>query len=134
MIGLLSRAASFAAGAKPPAADAGARGALEREFARFHGALSGVLLEAQAGSALNSRAGRMLAAFGAAIPLKPAAAAPLPPPSPPPRMDRSLALFPADRDRELITHRLTHSLRAKRIFVFEAANPAQAFSWLKSYL
>jgi len=124
-MGLLSRAAVRAA------ADSTTGSAVERELVQFHaahGAFSGVLLETQAAgpgeNALNGEVRRMLAAFGAAIPLNPAAAAA-------PRTDRSLALLPAGMDRELIAHRLTRSLRAKQALAFEAENPAQALSLLK---
>jgi hypothetical protein len=47
---------------------------------------------------------------------------------------RSLILFPAAMDRELVMHRLTKSLKTKALFAFEADNPDSALELMQPYI
>jgi hypothetical protein len=47
---------------------------------------------------------------------------------------RSLILLPGPLDKELIAHRLSNSLNAKALAVFEAENPREALDLIRPYL
>jgi hypothetical protein len=47
---------------------------------------------------------------------------------------RSLILLPAPLDKELIAHRLAHSLNTKALMVFKAESPGEALDLIRSYL
>jgi hypothetical protein len=47
---------------------------------------------------------------------------------------RSLILLPGPLDKELVAHRLSHSLNVKTLMVFEAGSPGEALNLIQSYL
>jgi hypothetical protein len=66
-----------------------------------------------------ARVAAMVASFGTALTL-PAAG--------------TLILFDKSKDRELISHRISKTLRTRALFNFQADNPGDAYKLLQAYL
>jgi hypothetical protein len=95
------------------------------QYCRIHSEFNGIILDIPAGTAeedteqFNKTVSGMVALFGTTVLL----------PS-----KRSLVLLARPMDKELIAHRLSKSLNTKALLVFEAGNPGEALSLIRSYV